>query len=110
MIKKVITLDKSLLTIEGQTFADGTSTEAQTLKSIDIVCKNPFFPYDESGDFTITLKAGENEVEFESQDHINSFIVATTSEIMAELISIGDEASQSDTKTTKKATKSTSKE
>lgn len=97
-MKKLIELDKSLLNVEAQTFADGSQSEAKTLKSYDVLCKNPFYPYDEDGDFLIKLKGGKNEVEFATQDHYNSFIVAITSEIMDGTILVGEVDGEGDEK------------
>lgn len=51
-------------------------------------CKAPFYPYDEKDDFSVSLKKGKNEVEFETEDHFNRFVQATTGLLMSEEITI----------------------
>lgn len=56
-------------------------------ESQKINCIGAFYPYTDN--FSIDLKEGNSEVEFETEAHYNRFIQATTSMIMGGEIVIG---------------------
>lgn len=76
-------------------------------EKILVNCKAPFYPYDEKDDFSVSLKKGKNEVEFETDDHFQRFTQATASQIMDGEIDIDDPVDETEEVSAESETKAT---